>query len=154
MTADISVRMERRQRNRAIAQAVLKGATVAVTARDWKLSTARCYELVQEVCRRSDPELYRSLQPLDGSRVRIRVLREYMDPFIEAMNDDSELMPDSSIRRIRELPTMTLNALVQEGIRTVQDLCQCAPEELRRIPVIGETGLRRIRDALRCRAKP
>ena len=65
------------------------------------------------------------------------------------MDDHGELTPYSSIRRMRELPTMTMNALLREGIHTVQDLKECPLEDLRRVPVIGRKGLKRIQDALR-----
>ena len=149
MKPDSNERMEFSSRNRAIAQAVLEGQTVSSAAREWGLSTARCHQLVHEVCRRLDPELYRSIQPPDLSRGRLQVLRQYVDAFVEAMDDERELTLNSSIRRIRSLPTMTLNALWKEGVRTVEDLIACDPNQLRRVPVIGRIGLQKIQDAIR-----
>ena len=149
MKSENNVRMEFTHRNRAIAQAVLEGETVASVAREWGLSSGRCNQLVHAVCRRLDPELYRSLQPRSLSRARLHTLRQYLDAFLEAMHDDGELTPYSSIRRIHSLPTMTLHALLKEGIRTIEDLRNCRPEELRRVPVIGRVGLRKIQDAIR-----
>ena len=151
MKSEANVRMELGCRNRAIARAVLEGQPVSSIAQQWGLSKGRCNQLVHEVCRRLDPELYRSLQPPELTRARLETLREYVDVFVEAMDDDSELTLGSSIRRIRSLPRMTLNALLKEGILTVEDLMNCRPEELLRVPVIGQIGLRRICDAIRSR---
>ena len=149
MKTDHNLRMELGSRNRAIARAVLEGRTVSFVARQWGLSTGRCHQLVHEVCRRLDPELYRSLQSPELSRARLQILRQYVDAFLEPMDDDAALTLYSSIRRISSLPTITLHALLNEGIRTVEDLMNCKPAELRRVPVIGRVGLRKIQDALR-----
>ncbi|OFZ96785.1 MAG: hypothetical protein A3H35_10725 [Betaproteobacteria bacterium RIFCSPLOWO2_02_FULL_62_17] len=141
--------MELGSRNRAIARAVLEGRTVSSVAREWGLSTGRCNQLVHEVCRRLDPELYRSLQPPELSRACLQILRQYVDAFLEQMDDDPALTLYSSVRRISSLPTITLHALLNEGIRTVEDLMNCKPEKLLRVPVIGRVGLRKIQDALR-----
>lgn len=77
------------------------------------------------------------------------MLRQYVDAFLEQIDDDPALTLYSSIRRISSLPTRTLHALLNEGIRTVEDLMNCKPEKLLRVPVIGRVGLRKIQDALR-----
>ena len=77
------------------------------------------------------------------------MLRQYVDAFLEQMDDDPALTLYSSVRRISSLPTITLHALLNEGIRTVEDLMNCKPEKLLRVPVIGRVGLRKIQDALR-----
>ena len=149
MKTDHTLRMELGSRNRAIARAVLEGRTVSSVAREWGLSTARCNQLVHEVCRRLDPELYRSLQPPELSRACLQMLRQYVDAFLEQMDDEPALTLYSSVRRISSLPTITLHALLNEGIRTVEDLMNCEPEKLLRVPMIGRVGLRKIQDALR-----
>ena len=149
MKTNHTLRMELGRRNRAIARAVLKGRTVSSVAREWELSTGRCSQLVHEVCRRLDPELYRSLQPTERSRAYLRLLRQYVDAFVEQMDDDPALTLHSSVRRISSFSTITLHALLNEGIRTVEDLMSCKPGQLLRVPMIGRTGLQKIQDALR-----
>ena len=149
LDTDDTVRTELRARNRAIARAALGGETIVSVAGRWMISRARCHELVHSVCRRLDPELYRSLCQPNECRPRLATLREYLDAFTELLDDDGILTRHSSIRRIPTLPTMTLNALLREGVRTVQELAALDIAELGHVPVIGEEGLRRIQDALR-----
>ncbi len=150
MKTDHNLRMELGSRNRAIVRAILSGRTVSSVAREWGLSNGRCNQLVHEVCRRLYPELYRSLQPAELSRAPLQILRKYIDAFLELMDDDHAVLTlYSSIRRISSLPTMTLHALLNEGIRTVEDLMNCNPEALLRVPVIGRVGLQKIQDAMR-----
>jgi hypothetical protein len=141
--------MELGSRNRAIARAVLEGRTISSVAREWGTSTRRCNQLVHEVCRRLDPELYLSLQPPTLSRASMQMLRKQVDAFVELMDDDPALTRFSSIRRIPSLPTITLHALLAIEVRTVEDLMDCKPEMLLRMPMIGRVGLHKIQDALR-----
>jgi DNA-directed RNA polymerase alpha subunit len=78
----------------------------------------------------------------------MKSLREYVDVFIEQMDNEPVLTPLSSIRRIPSLPSITLNGLLKVGILTVGDLMECKPEYLLRIPVIGRIGLQKIQEAL------
>lgn len=149
MKIDRNLRMELESRNRAIVMAVLEGRSVSSVARERELSTGRCTQLVHEVCRRLDPELYRSLQTHVPSEVSLRILRQYVDVFWEQMNDEPALTLHSSIRRIPSLPSTTLNALMKKGIRTVEDMANCKPEDLLRYPMIGRVGLQKIQEALR-----
>jgi len=141
-------RTEFNDRNRAIARAVLNGASVPSIAQQWALSSSRCCQLVHEICRRVEPELYRSLRLPVCGRVPMAVLRKYREAFIKSMDDDSPLTLHSPIRRIRELPSMTKNALLHQGIHTVQDLKECRVETLERVPVIGHEGLKQIQNSL------
>lgn len=87
MKTEQTLRMELGSRNRAIARAVLEGRTVSSVARERGLSTGRISQLVHEVCRRLDPELYRSLHPPELSRACLQILRRYVDAFLEQMED-------------------------------------------------------------------
>jgi hypothetical protein len=140
--------MELVSRNHAITRAVLKGGTVSSVAREWGMSKGRCTQVVHEVCRKLDPELYCSLQSPVLSGASMKSLREYLDVFIEQMDNEPVLTPLSSIRRIPSLPSITLNGLLKVGILTVGDLMECKPEYLLRIPVIGRIGLQKIQEAL------
>jgi hypothetical protein len=140
--------MELVSRNHMITRAVLQGGTVSFVAREWGISKGRCTQIVHEVCRKLEPELYCSLKSPGLSGASLKLLRQYVDVFIEQMGSEPVLTPFSSIRRIPSLPSTTLNGLLKVGILTVGDLMKCKPEFLLRIPVIGRIGLRKIQDAL------
>jgi hypothetical protein len=133
----------KKQRNSAIARAILSGCAVSQFAKDYGISTVRSYQIVRKYCQSQNCAVYSSLVCAASINVKLKQLRENADAFLYEI--EPVLTLRSSIYKVRVLPMRLRNALIAEGIETIEALLNADFSTFHSIPHIGEGSLDRIK---------
>jgi hypothetical protein len=138
-----------------IAIGILQGATVKSCSRLNGVPEHKCVKITKMYCARTNRKLYDTLLPNENwfeQGVPITTLRAYAAEFIRRdFSDDpagAKLSENSSIWEIPDVQLLTLNALWQRDIETVADILKHNEKTLLRMPKLGKTGLRQLKDIL------
>jgi len=104
---------------------------------------------VNNYCSRSDHALYGSLRWNKWDDCApLSKLRQYAQDFVAGAKRNQQVNSRSSIWALPEVPAITLNALDENGITTIDKLVQCDMHKLMRLRKFGKVGLCKLSKSL------
>ncbi len=137
------------EKEKQVALSILKGESLRSCARHNSISEHKCRSIVNNYCSRSDHDLYSSLRWNQWETCTpLFKLRQHAQDFIVGAGRNEHINSRSSIWALPGVPTMTLNALEESEISTIDKLIQCDTRKLVRLRKIGKYGLRKLNTSL------
>ena len=98
---------------------------------------------------KSNHDLYRSLRWNKWETCApLSKLRQHAQEFFAGAERNVQINLDSSIWTLPGVPTMTLNALEENGISTIDKLIRCDKHKLSRLRKMGKFGLQKLNISL------
>jgi len=117
-----------------VARSILKGESLKNCARRNRISEHKCRSIVNNYCSKSDHDLYNSLRWNKWETcVPLCKLRQHAHAFFAGAERNEQVDLGSSIWSLPGVPTMTLNALEENGISTIDKLIQYDKRKLQRL---------------------